>query len=50
LFSKEVKKTQQISPSINVLLFKFISAVIYENNCRLGVDRNKNWESATIGF
>jgi len=27
---------QQITPSINLLLFKLISAVIYENNCRVG--------------
>jgi len=32
LFSKKAKKTQQISPSIIVLLYKLISAVIYENN------------------
>jgi len=39
LFSKKVDKTQQqISLSINVLLFKLTSAVIYENNRR---DRSK---------
>ena len=37
VFFKKVKKTQQqISPSINVLLFKLISAVIYKNDCRIG--------------
>jgi len=40
LFSKKVKKTQQqISPLITVLLFKLE-----------GLDRNKNFESNTIGF
>jgi len=39
VFSEKVNKTQQqISPSINGLLFKLTSAVIYENNCR---DRSK---------
>jgi len=38
VFFKKVKKTQQqISPSTNVLLFKLISAVIYENNCTVGL-------------
>jgi len=47
LFSlSKVKKTQQqISPSINVLLFKLISVVII-----VELDQNKNFESATIGF
>jgi len=38
VFFKKVKKAhkQHISPSIIVLLFKLISAVISENNCRVG--------------
>jgi len=43
LFSKKVTKTQQqISPSINVLLFTLISAVSYENNCTVGL-KQKFW-------
>jgi len=43
LFSlKKESKQQQISPSISVLLFELISAVIYENNCRVG-QKQKFW-------